>query len=115
MARKQTPERLLPPSLVVPRSEAATKIQAQINKGLPIRDMPIRSKEDLSKAWAEENKWSKYNSELLTRLFDNPSIAQEYDYQGVVYIPTDSGGAWRLLLAKEIREAGIEIDLNKAL
>jgi predicted nucleotide-binding protein len=34
--------------------------------------------------------------------------------QGIVYIPIDSRGAWRLLIAKEIKEAGIEIDLNKA-
>lgn len=37
------------------------------------------------------------------------------DFQGVLYIPIDNYGAWKLLLAKEIKEAGIEIDLNKAL
>jgi predicted nucleotide-binding protein len=36
------------------------------------------------------------------------------NYQGIVYIPIDSRGGWRLLVAKEIKEAGIEIDLNKA-
>lgn len=35
------------------------------------------------------------------------------DYQGVLYIPMDSGGAWRMALAKEIKNAGIEVDLNK--
>jgi predicted nucleotide-binding protein len=85
MARKQTPERLQPPNLIVPRKEAAAKIQAQINKGIQIRDISIRSQEDLSRAWAEETKWSKYNSELLTRLFDNPSVAQEYDYQSISF------------------------------
>ena len=37
------------------------------------------------------------------------------DYSGTVYIPMDSRGGWRLLVAKEIKQAGIEIDLNKAL
>ena len=37
------------------------------------------------------------------------------DYQGVAYVPLDSGGAWRLKLAKEIKSAGLGIDLNKAL
>jgi predicted nucleotide-binding protein len=36
------------------------------------------------------------------------------NYPGIAYIPIDSRGVWRLLLAKEIKEAGIEIDLNKA-
>ncbi len=37
------------------------------------------------------------------------------DYEGVVYTPMDSGGGWRLKLAKEIKHAGIDVDLNKAL
>ncbi|MBA7593923.1 hypothetical protein ES703_00858 [subsurface metagenome] len=35
------------------------------------------------------------------------------DYHGVVYIEMDSKGAWKLELAKELEEAGIEVDLNK--
>jgi hypothetical protein len=37
------------------------------------------------------------------------------DYLGAVYIPMDSRGGWRLLVAKEIKQAGMEIDLNKAI
>jgi hypothetical protein len=33
----------------------------------------------------------------------------------IVCIPMDSRGRWRLLIAKEIKQAGIEIDLNKAI
>lgn len=36
------------------------------------------------------------------------------DYAGVVYVPLDGAGAWRLLVAREIRGAEIEVDLNKA-
>ena len=35
------------------------------------------------------------------------------DYQGVLYVKMDNSGAWKLSLAKEIKEAGIPIDLNK--
>jgi predicted nucleotide-binding protein len=35
------------------------------------------------------------------------------DYLGVVYIDMDAGGAWRLLLARELRAAGFSIDLNR--
>lgn len=37
------------------------------------------------------------------------------DYSGTVCIPMDSRGGWRLLIAKEIKQAGIEVDLNKAI
>jgi len=37
------------------------------------------------------------------------------DYQGVVYVPMDGGGAWRLDLAREMKHAGMDVDLNKAL
>ena len=37
------------------------------------------------------------------------------DFSGTVYIPMDLRGGWRLLVAKEIKQAGIEIDLNKAI
>jgi predicted nucleotide-binding protein len=36
------------------------------------------------------------------------------DYQGVVFVPFDSYGAWRIQLAKELGAAGFEIDLNQA-
>jgi predicted nucleotide-binding protein len=35
------------------------------------------------------------------------------DYQGVIYQPMDEGGAWRLEVAKEMREAELHVDLNK--
>jgi hypothetical protein len=30
-------------------------------------------------------------------------------------IPVDNGGVWRLLLARQMKQAGLDIDLNKAL
>jgi hypothetical protein len=34
---------------------------------------------------------------------------------GIVYVPLDGGGAWRLHLAKELREVGFTFDLNAAI
>lgn len=34
------------------------------------------------------------------------------DYDGVVFIPLDKSGAWRTDLAKEMKAAGLEVDLN---
>ncbi len=36
------------------------------------------------------------------------------DYHGVVYVPLDGAGAWQLRLAKEMKAAGLDIDLNRA-
>jgi len=37
------------------------------------------------------------------------------DLSGVLYIPLGDDDAWKLRLAKEIRAAGIDIDLNLAI
>jgi hypothetical protein len=37
------------------------------------------------------------------------------DYQGVLWETMDAGGGWRLSLARELKAAGHEVDLNKAL
>ena len=37
------------------------------------------------------------------------------DYDGVLYVSMDDPQGWRLLLAREIKAAGIEVDLNRAL
>lgn len=35
------------------------------------------------------------------------------DYQGVLYVPMDNAGGWKLLLARELRNAGLNVDMNK--
>jgi predicted nucleotide-binding protein len=36
------------------------------------------------------------------------------DYSGVLFVQRDRGGAWRLTLARELKAAGLDIDMNKA-
>jgi predicted nucleotide-binding protein len=35
------------------------------------------------------------------------------DYQGVLFVPLDPGGIWKLQLAKEMKAAGLNVDLNQ--
>ncbi|MFI7068519.1 TIR domain-containing protein [Kribbella sp. NPDC050124] len=44
-----------------------------------------------------------------------PGVELPSDYAGVVYIELDSGDAWKFELAKEIKNSGIEVDLNRVL
>ena len=37
------------------------------------------------------------------------------DYSGVIYIPFDGAGAWKMMLAKELKSTGFSVDMNKAL
>ncbi len=37
------------------------------------------------------------------------------DYHGVEYLKVDAEGAWKMKLAKELKEAGLAIDMNKAI
>ena len=44
-----------------------------------------------------------------------PDVEIPSDYTGVLYKKLDEGGAWRFELAKELRAAGIEVDVNRLL
>ena len=35
--------------------------------------------------------------------------------EGCVCVPLDDGGLWKLLLAREMKKAGLDVDLNRAL
>ena len=37
------------------------------------------------------------------------------DYSGVLFVPIDESGGWRLLLAREMKAAGLPIDMNRAI
>ena len=42
-------------------------------------------------------------------------VEEPSDLHGVLYIPFDAKGAWKLLLARELKAAEIDVDLNLAL
>jgi predicted nucleotide-binding protein len=43
------------------------------------------------------------------------SVEMPSDFHGVIYLPMDDGAGWKLKLASELKQAGIEIDLNLAI
>jgi len=45
----------------------------------------------------------------------NPGVEIPSNYSGVLYIQLDEQGGWRLSLAKEMKAAGLPIDMNLAL
>lgn len=84
--KKQTvKEATLPPMLVESREEARGKLEDRLEKGKKLRDQPFNSQQALEQAINDENKWSEYNSELLKRLFDNFTIANEYVSSSFAY------------------------------
>ncbi len=56
----------------------------------------------------------KLKRENVCVLYDE-SIELPSDYRGVEYIKIDPGGAWKLKLAKEMKAAGLNIDMNNAI
>lgn len=51
----------------------------------------------------------KHVAALIKDTVEKPS-----DFDGVVYIQMDAAGAWKLQLAREMKAAGLNVDLNKA-
>ncbi len=83
MAKKKEPDQL-PVKLLMPVVEARQKIADRIEKGKAIIQIPVSSEPGLKKVRDEYYKWSDYNRELLTRMFSNESMADEYsDFFGV--------------------------------
>ena len=76
------------PELLVSREEAEKRIERQIEKGQGLHGQQIDSYDELEKICMEAQNWSKYNTDLLIRLFDNPVLAGyiSYDY----HRPSDS-------------------------
>lgn len=40
------------------------------------------------------------------------TVEMPSDFHGVIYLPMDEGGGWKLKVASELKQAGIEVDLN---
>jgi len=98
------------PTLLVPREEAEKKITTQIEKGQEIRNAQISSWEALQSAETERSKWQKYTGELLRRLFDSPSLAEEFN--PVIGFAVVGGGPREL--GREVRDFIRDMDHDVA-
>ena len=73
------------PKLVVPRKEAAQRIEELIERGEEISRMEFRIEEDLDLAHSERRIWKDYSILSLKQLFDIPSLAEEFEsYSGPI-------------------------------
>ena len=61
------------PKLLVSREKAKEKIHERIEKGQTLRDRQMHSEDELKNAVVESKKWSRYNTDLLSKLLDNVS------------------------------------------
>jgi predicted nucleotide-binding protein len=50
-----------------------------------------------------------------TAILYEPGVELPSDLRGYLYIELDAPGAWRSRLARELKEAGISVDMNKAI
>lgn len=66
------------PKLLISREETGQKIQERIDKGQRLLNFQIDSESELEIAGKKANNWSKYNSDLLTTLFTNFSVGNQY-------------------------------------
>ena len=62
--------------------------------------------------WIQLYFMGKINRRRVCVLYEK-GVELPSDYYGVVYIGLDNGGAWRYSLAKELKGAGLEVDLNR--
>ncbi len=81
---------------------------------------PPQSLEDLHKR-ARQNvlfEWGFFVSALGRRnvcALVAEGIEMPSDMDGIVYVPLDYAGAWKMLLARELKAGRVEVDLNRAI
>lgn len=110
MAKEQSADTSSLPSLTVSRAEATKKIEAQIGKGVKLRNTSFDRETTLEFAREERIRWGDYNKELLKRLFDSSSIAEEYSRShGPGIIPLDPTFDWKV---NEFRRH-MDVDINR--
>ena len=70
----------MPLELAVPPEEARSRLQDRVGKGYEIKEISIRSADELEAAKKSYYKWNDFNEELLKRLFTTEELAEEYSH-----------------------------------
>jgi hypothetical protein len=78
MAKRPIHDRPEPARLAVPRAQVEAELAKRIEHGKELIRRAIHSETQLEAARSEYYTWSDYNTELLSRYFDNRSLADEY-------------------------------------
>jgi predicted nucleotide-binding protein len=85
-----------PAELKIARADAAQKISERIQKGKALLEIEVQTWDQFKAAQEEYYKWTAYNTELLTRIFSNDTLASEYSFWGIAcgtpeYLPKAVG------------------------
>lgn len=65
--------------LVISRDEAKTLLQQQLDKGIALRNVKIRTVQELEKARELRMDWSQFTTAMLNQMFDSEAVAEEYN------------------------------------
>jgi len=80
MPKQRSPETTPRPSLLVSKEEAPNKITRQIEQGRQLDNVDIRDDDSLQNVRASKTRWVSYTVELLSRIFDHESIANDFEH-----------------------------------
>jgi len=67
------------PSLIIPRTDAESKIFERVSSGNNLLGLSIHNEKDLEAAKAQRKKWNDYNEELLRRVFNSEVFVEDYN------------------------------------
>jgi len=90
--------------LLIPKEVAFKKITQRIELGTQLKSTQISTPAELKQAQSNFYTWNDYNEELLSRLFDNPSIRDGYRKSFFI------GSATEEPLYKQVEELRDDID-----
>lgn len=84
------------PSLTISIDKAKEKVQLQIEEGCQIRDLSIKNEDELEETKRKRYKWSNLNKAILTGIFGNRSIEEEYSRIGTKSYPGYPSLSWQV-------------------
>jgi predicted nucleotide-binding protein len=67
------------PSLIIPRTEAESKIFERVSSGNKLLELSIYNEKDLEAAKAKRKKWNDDNEALLRRVFNSEVFVEDYN------------------------------------
>lgn len=81
------------PNLIIPRTEAESKIYDRVTSGNNLLGLSIHDEKDLEAAKAQRQKWNDYNEELLRRLFNSEVVLEDYK-RSSMFDPSMMKASW---------------------
>lgn len=95
MVKKKVEEKKEPPVLIIYKEEAESKLKKRLEEGTEIRNTSVNNEHDLEALNQQFKNWSEFNIELLSRIFNNDEIKNEYKYaHGSSRIVPNANALW---------------------